>query len=322
MAKKVILDVDTGSDDAVAIMEAVRCPALDVVGICTVWGNLDVKYTTENTLRLLDALGRKDIPVYKGVDTAMVKYLDQTRPPKQDKLSVVDENGKELRGHYQELEGLKPTDKKPEKMDAVTFYITYLRAATEKITLIPVGPLTNLGHALSIAPDIVDKIEEIMIMGGGDSIANISECAEANIWHDPEAAEIVAQCGAPVLWIPLDATHSAPLGYEESAKLRECNTFASNYAALMIEQRTDFGRAAHGSNNTALHDALAVAAVIDRSVLTNVLKCNVHIGLRGYGEGETIIDRRCIPDEANCEFALTADKDKFLAMLCEYLGKE
>ncbi len=324
MAKKVILDVDTGSDDAVAIIEALRCPDLEVVAICTVWGNLDVPYTTENTLRLVSSLGRKDIPVYMGCGTAMVKYLDGSRTPPVKENQPIIKDGKELHIHYQELEGLAPTDKKAEKMDAVSFYVNYLRASKEKVTLIPVGPLTNLGEAFSIAPDIADKVEEIVIMGGGDEIANVSCCAEANIWHDPEAAEIVARCGAPVLWIPLDATHSAALTIEDAKKLRELGTFAGDFAALMVEQRVEFESASIGGdkNNSAIHDALAVAAVIDRSVLTDVLTCNVHIGLKGFSEGETIIDRRCIPDKANCQFARRASKEKFLSMLCDYLGRE
>ena len=322
MATRVILDVDTGSDDAVAIATAVRCPDLDVLAVCTVWGNLDVDDTTENTVRLLDKLGRGDVPVYKGCGNAMVKYLYQ-RGPGLNRMQVV-KDGKELRIHYKRLEGLdEPTEKKAEKMDAVSFYVNFLRAQTEKVTLIPVGPLTNLGEALSIAPDIAEKIERIVIMGGGDSVSNVSGSAEANIWHDPEAAEIVQQCGAPVLWIPLDATLSCALNKKDCAVLRGTGTWAANFAATLCEQRIDFESAAVGGDkdNSSIHDALAVCAVIDESVLTEVLDANVHIALNGYNEGETIIDRRCISDPFNCKFAVKASHDKFLGMLCEYLGR-
>ena len=229
MAKKVILDVDTGSDDAVAIMEALGCADLDVVAFCTVWGNLDVPYTTENTLRLVAAMGREDIPVYMGCGTAMVKYLGGSRVPHvKENQPIVDENGNEVRVHYQDL-GLPETAKKAEKKDAVSFYIDYLRNTDEKITLIPVGPLTNLGEALAIAPDIVKNIEQIVIMGGGDRISNFSCSAEANIWHDPEAAEYVARCGAPIVWVPLDATHSAALTPDDAKVLRALGTFAGDF---------------------------------------------------------------------------------------------
>ncbi|NMA07441.1 MAG: nucleoside hydrolase [Ruminococcaceae bacterium] len=323
MAKKVILDVDTGSDDAVAIMTAIGCEDLDIVAICTVWGNLEVEDTTINTLELVSAMGADDIPVYRGCPTAMVKYLDPTGIPFISHAPII-KDGKELSIHSKRLGGLKPTEKKPEDIDAVSFYVNYLKNAKEKVTLIPVGPLTNLGEALSIAPEIVENIEEIVIMGGGDSLANVSPCAEANIWHDPEAATIVANCGAPVLWIPLDATHSAALDMEDVKTLKEVGTFASKFAAGQVEQRIEFENAAYGEgkNDSAIHDALAVCAVIDRSVLTEVEKCNVKIGLFGFGAGETIIDRRRSPDEPNCEFAFKASKEKFMEMLCEYLGKE
>ncbi|MBR2806277.1 MAG: nucleoside hydrolase [Oscillospiraceae bacterium] len=325
MATRVILDVDTGSDDAVAVATALRCPDLDVLAICTVWGNLDVEDTTENTLRLVDKLGRAEVPVYKGCGTAMVKYLyprgavDTGRSSK-----VVDENGNELHIHYKRLSGLEnPVEKKEEPIDAVTFYVNFLRAQTEKVTLIPVGPLTNLGEALSIAPDIAEKIEKIVIMGGGDKVANISPSAEANIWHDPEAAEIVQQCGAPVLWIPLDATLSCALNKKDCAKLRATGTWAADFAATLCEERIEFESKSVGGDkdNSSIHDALAVCSVIDESVLTEVEDAHVHIALNGYNEGETIIDRRCIPDKFNCRFAVKASHDKFLAMLCEYLGR-
>ncbi|MGI5887986.1 MAG: nucleoside hydrolase [Oscillospiraceae bacterium] len=323
MARKVILDCDTGSDDAVAISTAIRCPDLDVVAVCTVWGNLPVDDTTENTCRLLDKLGTPDVPVYRGCSNAMVKYI-YPRGPQQNQMSVM-KDGKELRIHYKRLTGLEePTDKKAEAKDAVSFYIDYLRHSDEKVTLIPVGPLTNLGEALSIAPDIADKIERIVIMGGGDEVANVTACAEANIWHDPEAAEIVQQSGAPVLWIPLDATLSCALNRKDCEELRSKGTFAADFAATLCEQRIEFESAAVGGtkDNSSIHDALAVCAVIDESVLTEVEDANVHICLNGYNEGETIIDRRCIPDKANCRFARRASHDKFLSMLCEYLGRK
>lgn len=206
----------------------------------------------------------------------------------------------------------------------MSFYVNYLRASKEKVTLIPVGPLTNLGEALSIAPDIADKIEEIIIMGGGEMITNITLAAEANIWHDPEAAQIVINCGAKVTMVPLDATHSVALDMEDCKRLRSLHTFAGDFAALMTEQRIEFENAHIGPHkiSTAIHDALAVCTAIDKSVLTDVRPVYCQIGLAGYSSGQTIIDKRCIPDKANMDFAFEGDKEKFLSMLCEYLGKE
>ena len=319
MAKKIILDVDTGSDDAVAIMTALGCSDLDVIGICCVWGNLDVEDTTENTLRLVSALG-KDTPVYKGAPTAIAKYLERSV---KEGLKPIIKDGKEVRIHYKRLEGLEAeTDKKAEDMDAVSFYIDCLGKAKEKITVITVAPMTNLGLALSAVPSIAKNIEELIIMGGTDKLGNVSECAEANIWHDPEAAQIALNSGVPVTFVSLDATHSASLTLEDAEQLRNLGTFAGKFTARIIEQRTEFDSAACGKelDRTPVHDSLAVCAAIDRSVITEAEKCRVRIALSGLAEGRTIIDRRDVPGEANCIFAMKASHDKYLEMLKKYLG--
>ena len=323
MAKtKVILDVDTGSDDAVAIMAALLSDDLEVVACCTVWGNKDLSKTTENTLRVLEAMGRTDIPVYAGMDTALVKYIYPNRIPLPERKPLI-VDGKQIQMHEDYLD-LPTTSKKAEDMHAVTFYINYLRAAKEKITLIPVGPLSNLGAALSIAPDIADHLEQIVIMGGGNEVANITSQAEANIWHDPEAAEIVTNAKTRVLWVPLDATHEACLTLDDCKRFRALNTFAGNFAAELTEQRI----AVHNLTQplavpdaAAVHDALAVCAVIDESVLTKVEHVRLDVGFQDVGEGRTIIDRRVKPDPKNCYFAHGGDRKKFADMLCGLFAK-
>lgn len=319
MAKKIILDVDTGSDDAVAIMTALGCEELEVLGICCVWGNLDVEDTTENTLRLVSALG-KDTPVYKGAPTAIAKYLE--RAVKED-LKPIIKDGKEVRIHYKRLEGLEEeTDKKAEKKDAISFYIDCLGNAKEKITVITVGPMTNLGLALSAVPSIAQNIEELIIMGGTDRLGNVSECAEANIWHDPEAAKIALNAGMPVTFVSLDATHSASLTLEDAAKLRGLGTFSGKFTSRIIEQRTEFDSAACGRelDRTPVHDSLAVCAAIDKTVITEAENCRVRIALSGLAEGRTIIDRREVPGKPNCTFAMKASHEKYMEMLMKYLG--
>lgn len=319
MPKKVILDVDTGSDDAVAIMTALGCDELDVVGICCVWGNLDVEDTTENTLRLVSALG-KSTPVYKGAPTAIAKYLE--RAVKEDLKPVV-RDGKEYRIHYKRLEGLEnPTDKKAESTDAVSFYIDYLKKSEDKVTVITVGPMTNLGLALSAVPSIADNISELIIMGGSDRLGNVSECAEANIWHDPESAQIALNCGAPVTFISLDATHSASLTLKDADILEKIGTFSCKFTSSIIKQRAEYDSAVMGRNldRTPVHDSLAVCAAIDSSVITEYENCHVRIALNGIAEGRTIIDRREKPCEFNCKFAVKASHDKYMEMLKKYLS--
>ncbi len=314
---KVILDVDTGSDDAVAIMAAALSLEIDLVGICTVWGNQAIENTTDNTLRLVDAMGLK-VPVYKGCDTAMVKYLTHDYVENVERPAVM-HNGKAIIMHSEHLD-LPEAVSKPEDVPAACFYVDYLRKAKEKVTLIPVGPLTNLGLALRIAPDIVENIEQIVVMGGGSKITNCNSWSESNIWHDPEAAQIVANCGAKVVWVPLDATHQACITLDDCKRFREINTFPARFAADQCEQRIIVHNAQQPldiPDAAAVHDALCVAYVIDPAVITDLRHCHVEIGLSGYGEGQTIVDQRAYPLEKNGYFAYDADRFKFVDMLCD-----
>ena len=134
--------------------------------------------------------------------------------------------------------------------------------------------MTNLGLALSAVPSIAQNIEELIIMGGTDRLGNVSECAEANIWHDPEAAQIALNAGVPTTFISLDATHSASLTLKDAEKLRSLGTFAGKFTARIIEQRTEFDSAQAGRelDRTPVHDSLAVCAAIDKSVITEYEK--------------------------------------------------
>ena len=323
--RKVILDVDTGSDDAVALCTAALSPDLELVAACSVWGNLPIENTTDNTLRLFDALGI-DVPVYRGADTAMTKYLceDYVEYDTWKNRPKAMKNGKEVRMHGAHLP-IAPTKRKAEDMPAACFYVDYLRKTKEKVTLIPVGPLTNLGLALRIAPDIVNNIEEIVVMGGGSKITNHDPWSESNIMHDPEAAQIVATCGARVVWVPLDATHRAVITDDDCKRFREIGTFASNFCASQCEQRIishDAGQPLEIPHSAAVHDALCVAYVIDPTVLTDLRHVHIEIGLGGYGEGQTIIDQRAYTLPKNGWFAYDGDRFKFVDILCDCFKRD
>jgi inosine-uridine nucleoside N-ribohydrolase len=323
MSTKVILDVDTGSDDAVAIMAAALSPDIELLACCTVWGNLPVVNTTENTLRLLEKLG-KNVPVYKGVNTAMVKYLAQNRIPEPVYKPVYNSVGREIKPHHDFLEELPPATRKCENMDAPSFYVDFLRKAKEPVTLVPVGPMTNLGFALTIDPTIVKNIEQIVIMGGGDLIANRSMCGESNIWHDPEAAHKVLNCGVKkITMVPLDATHAAYTNLEDCKKLRAIGTFAAKYAATLAEQRIEAEAVlSPDTDRTAVHDVLALCSVIEPAVLKDVEYCRCDVGLSDFGEGATFIDHRAKTSEnANVYFAHSADREKLFSMLCKIFSR-
>lgn len=315
MARKVILDVDTGSDDAVAILTAVLSPDIDLVALCTIWGNKDIDKTTQNTLDLVSALG-VDVPVYKGCDTAMVKYLAEDYVPVIRKPTVM-KDGQVVEMHADSL-GLPKSERMAEDLPAAMFYVDYLRKAKEPVTLVPVGPLTNLGLALRIAPDIVKNIEEIVIMGGGCKVTNITPWAESNIWHDPEAAQIVTACGARVVYVSLDATHSAVVTLDDCKQFRALHNFAGDFAAGQCEQRIVMHNAEEPlevPDSASVHDALCIAYLIDSTVITDLQFVHVEIGLGGFGEGQTIVDPRAYAGGQNAYFAFHADRIKFADIL-------
>ena len=318
MPRKVILDVDTGSDDAVALMTAALHKDVELVAACSVAGNKDIEKTTENTLRVMEALN-VDVPVYRGCAEPMAKFLCQNRIPLPPfKPVLVD--GKEVSMHSDYLDLPKATRRVGE-LSAPMFYLDYLRKASEPVTIVAVGPLTNLGVALTMDPEIFKQnVEEIVIMGGGVTITNVTPSAEFNIWYDPEAAEKVVNCGAKVTFVPLDATHKAVITLEDCKRFRNLHTFAGDFAASLSEQRIavhTVTQPLYIPDSAAVHDALAVAYVIDPSVLLDVKHVSLHIGLGDFGEGQTIVDPRYYTQEKNCYFAYDGDRFKLVDILCE-----
>lgn len=324
---KVIMDVDTGSDDAIAIMTALRSPELDVLGICTVNGNQPVENTTENTLRVVDLL-KADVPVYKGCGEPLVSMLDPARQMKRTKdVKVVD--GKVVTYHHPYLDEFPPAVSKPQEQRAVCWLIDTLLKSEGDITIIAVGPLTNIATAMRADPRIVSMIKKLVIMGGGHLQTNTTSASEFNIFLDPEAAQIVFTSGCEILLVPLDATHRAWVGKEESRKFREAGTAVGKAVADLLDSRIEAYdllqpiTCAPG-NTTPPHDALAVCAAINPSVLKEVRFCRIDVDCGGSAaDGMTVVDPRVRTDKpANVHIALDADREKFVEMLFERLGKK
>ena len=316
---KIILDVDTGTDDAVAIMAAVKHPDIDLVAVCSVAGNKPLVNTTENSLRVLQALG-SDVPVYRGCAQPLVKSITSTRIPDHGgTMTIVD--GKEYHVHPEYLD-LPASKRSFEELPAPMFYVDYLRKAKEPVTIVAVGPLTNLAVALLMDHDIVRNISRIVIMGGGDRCANRTPVAEFNIWADPDAAQWVVHCGAGILMVPLDATVCTAFTKEDAEDFRRLDTFCGRFCADLIDLRIDADRAINPTcpdDNTAIHDALALVAAMDESVLRDVEQVRCDIGLADFAEGATLITRskEFLTDEfeKNVRFAFSADKERYKAEL-------
>jgi len=317
MKRNVILDVDTGTDDAVAIMLAAQAPNVNIVGITTVVGNCLVEEASENSLRVLDFIG-KDIPVFTGSPLPMVSTLIEGR-----KFNVPPIKEYPMHGRILDL---PPTNKKPENFHAICWLVDYLSNCTEKITIIATAPLTNIGIALRIAPEIKKSIEEIIIMGGGYQIQNETPAAEFNIWVDPEAAKIVFDSGLKIRLISLDATHNALISLEDCDLLEKCKTNATDATVKFVRKRIEGYRVYQPLNEkdaTPLHDALAVCAFLYPSVVSTKF---IHVDVEfrgGITDGQTVCDmEKRFGGISNVNIAINADKQKFLDILIDILGKK
>ena len=248
MATKIILDVDTGTDDAVALMVAALSPDIELLGATAVNGNTGVDNTTENTLRVFDLIGRSDIPVFRGMAAPML------RPQGDRGMAAV------VHGNLLDLPAARTAARAEHAVDWLCE--TYL-ASEGDITLVAVGPLTNVAMALLKEPRMAERIPEIVIMGGAHETGNRTASAEYNFWVDPEAARIVVECGRPIRMVPLDATHRAPVSLDDCARLRALGTAAASASAAIVEQRIRGYNATQPMadvRTAAVHDALAVCA--------------------------------------------------------------
>ncbi len=310
MPTRIILDVDTGTDDAVALMVAALSPDIDLVGATAVNGNTGVDETTENTLRVFDLIARPDIPVFRGMAMPML------RPQGDRGMAAV------IHRNLLDLPAAR-TRARPEH--AVDWLVDTYLASDGDITLVAVGPLTNVAMALLKEPRMAERIPEIVIMGGAHETGNRTASAEYNFWVDPEAARIVLECGRPIRMVPLDATHRAPVSLQDCARLRALGTAAAAAAAAFVEQRIHGYNATQpmaGASAAPVHDALAVCAVIEPALLTTrPIRVDVET-TSSLAAGRTICDVRPTPDGVpNVEFAFDADGPRFVEMLVDILGR-
>lgn len=316
MTRKLILDVDTGTDDAVAIMFAALHPELDLVGVTTVNGNVPVQHCTDNSLRVLDFIGRSDVPVYEGLSRPLVR-LDFPTPKSFRRDSAEDMHGTEL--------PIPPPTSAKQPTGAVEFLVETLRSTTEQITLVPVGPLSNIAAALAIEPRIAEAVQQVVIMGGGHDMGNETASAEFNIWADPEAADVVFAAGFEHLTLVLlDATHTALVSKADCAVFEALGTPAGTAAARFIGRRIDAYSSGHrvaAEGAAPVHDAVCTAYLVDPQVIATR---HLHVRVETQGTrtlGRTVIDTRThAPEPPNAHVAFDADARRFVRLLTEVFG--
>ena len=293
----VIIDCDPGHDDALAITLALARPELDVLGITTVGGNATLANTTRNALRILALLGRPDVPVAAGSPDPLVRPL---------------ETATEVHG----TSGLDGADlpepvSAPRPEGALEFLRATLDASPVPVTLIPVGPLTNIARLLRVYPGIESKIGAVSLMGGGMVHGNWTPAAEFNIWVDPEAARIVFRSGLRITMHGLDVTHKALFGYPEIERLDAIGTRVGRVFADLMRFFVKFHVEHYGIADTPIHDAVAVAHVALPGVVTTQ-PYSVDVALGDIARGMTIVDRRpMLGITPNVDVALDIDRAMF-----------
>ncbi len=321
MKHKVILDVDTGTDDAIALMLAALSPEIEFLGASSVGGNRDLEYTTENTLRLLEYLN-SNVPVYRGCKWPMVASLPKWRRPM---LPFTSEH-EEAKNVHTDYLPLPKTTRVVEDKHAVTWLVDTIMASDGDITLIPMAPQTNIGMAIRMEPRLGKKIKQIIFMGGSHAVGNTTPTSEFNIWMDPEAAKIVADCGAKIIAVPTDATHAAYVTKEECDEIEAIGTPAAIKAAEMIRQRilgyTEW-QPLDVPDAAPVHDPLTVCALLNPNVLQDVHHVYYDVDFSGgASDGKTIFDvkKRYAHQEPNAYVALDANRKLFVDMLKEILS--
>ena len=291
--RPIIIDTDPGIDDAVAIAAAVFCESLDVKLISTVSGNVSIEHTTKNAQKLVEFFG-KDIPVAKGSSKPLIKQLE-------DASHIHGETG--MAGY----EFPEPTKELHEK-NSIEAMREVILNSEEKITIVPIGPLTNIALLLKTYPEVKENIEEIVLMGGSSGRGNHTPAAEFNIYADPEAAKIVFAQGVKIVVCPLDVTSIATLDLETINKLRDMNKVGEMFYGLFNHYRG--GSVSKGG--LKMHD-LTTIAYLDNPELFEKVETFVDVETApGYTEGFMIVDFRGVyKKESNATFCTAINVEGF-----------
>jgi pyrimidine-specific ribonucleoside hydrolase len=284
--KPMILDVDTGLDDACALLLAARHPELDLRAVTCVGGNVGIDDVVRNTLTVLDAAGRPDVPVARGAAVPLIQPVRAARHV----------HGEDGLGDLDWPRSTRPTDPR-HAVELLRDVLLDAAATGELITLVPLAPLTNIALLLRTYPDAARGLREIVFMGGAAGIGNATASAEFNIWTDPEAAAIVLAAardlGIPMTMYGLDVFYDVVVTLDQARALG--GSPSAELAGKLIEKRSERFQSDGGS----IGDGGAVCAVIDPSGLTTQ-EYPVRIELSGgWSRGRTIVDTRHATDVAN-----------------------
>ncbi len=311
LPRKIIIDTDPGQDDAIAILLALASPEdIKVLGITAVAGNVPLELTAKNARIVCELAGRPDIPVFAGCDAPLCRPL-VTAEHVHGKTGLDGPALPEPQMPLQDLHG-------------VDFIIdTLRREPSGSVTLCPLGPLTNIATAFDRAPDIVERVQEIVLMGGAYfEVGNITPAAEFNIYVDPEAADTVMKSGIRITMMPLDVTHKALVTRPRNEAFRALNTPVGRAVAEMTDFFERFDREKYGSDGAPLHDPTVIAHLIAPRLFSGrFVNVEIETGSE-LTRGMTVTDWwRVTEREPNAMFIGDLDAERFFALLTERLAR-
>ena len=304
MTRHFLIDTDTASDDAVALVLAMQHPGVQIEAITVVAGNVPVDQGVQNALYTVE-LCAQSIPVYRGMPAPLIRPLETAQMV----------HGDDGMGDI----GLPLSGREPASGHAVQVLIDTIHRFAGEITLVTLGPLTNVAVALRQDPSIAHAVSECVIMGGtGQGHGNVTPVTEYNFWADPEAIEIVFESGMPVKMVGWDISRTyAVLGPADSAALRAVGTPLAHFCIDIQRHVQQFALSTTQLDGFDLPDPIAMAVALDPSVATHTEHCFVAIETRGdLCRGQSVVDRLGILGrEPNAEVVMEASRERFVQML-------
>jgi inosine-uridine nucleoside N-ribohydrolase len=314
--KKVIIDTDPGTDDAMALMLALNSPELDVRAVTVVPGNVTAKQGLDNALRMISLANRCDIPVAAGAEHPLLQKL----------ITAEFWHGKNGLANIE----LPPSKCQVDSRFGPDLIIEMVHAAPHEISLVPIGPLTNIALALEKDPSIAPLVKEVIIMGGSITGGNVNASAEANIYNDPEAAQVVFEAGWPLTMVGLDVGDKTLFSNKHLGQLAQThgpvNDFIYQVAQFLVNLSEQYG-----SDGAPMYDPLAIGVAIDATLVKAPL---MHVDVETRGEftrGETVANRHGAVErnvlhgdryviegvdkvEPNAKVSVDVDADRFLQL--------
>ena len=309
--KDIIIDCDPGQDDAIMLLLAFSAPEIiNILGITTVAGNVPLEKTQRNARIISELAGKESVKIFAGCNKPIEREL--------------------VTAEY--VHGLEGIDGAPifepklklQKQDAVDFIIeTLISSEDNSITLVPTGPLTNIAKAINKNPNILKKIYEIVIMGGAmREGGNTTPSAEFNIYVDPEAAEIVFNCGKPLVVMPLDVTHKVITDSETTNQIERLGNKSGKLISSMLKFYNRFDEEKYGTDGGPLHDPCTIAYLLDKNIFTGK-KVNVSIETKSeLTLGCTSVDFwNVTKKQKNCFWIYDVNIKKFFELLLKQIAK-